>query len=251
MRWGAIAIVGIIIAIALAVAIPAMRPAPQVQAPASPVEAPAPLDEFERHNMFDLHAAGKIAFSANGSNIQQVRLEVLSLSDERIRVVVPAGAFFASSDPAAQSMVATRSHEFDLLPRQALSLSIDAACANLPLDIPSSGTGFTITQQPPQPELALIAPMLAAQGYDVRQAAVWIVTDNASFDDLGTLVTGGAYGNMGGVRVIDPEDAVRAMQIVDAAGVDIRARRIWRDRHTLLQSAPEGEARSWLAEISG
>jgi hypothetical protein len=145
-------------------------------------------------------------------------------------------------------MVATRSMEFDLLPRQAISLSIEAACANLPLDIPGARTEFTIAQHPPQPELARVAQSLSAQAYDVRQAAVWIVTDNASFDDLGTLVTAGAYGNMGGVRVIDPEDAVRAMQIIDAAGVDIRTRRIWRDRHALMESTPEGEARTWLME---
>lgn len=248
MRWGALAIIGTILAIALAVAIPYMRGGPVVQGPPPAVEAPAPTETYELRSMFDLVADGRLAIDASGSGIQQVSLHVLNLSDERLRFLVPAGTFFAAEDSAAQSMIATGGVlEFDIAPREAMTVSVNAACTNLPLDIPHSGNAFTIAQAPPQPELADVVSRLGNETYDVRQAAVWIITDNADYADLGILVTGAAYGNVGGVRVIDPEDAVRAMQIIDAAGVDIRRRRIWRNRAMLLERSAESDARVWLA----
>lgn len=247
MRWGALAIVGTILAIALAVAIPAMRGGPELRGPPPPAEEPVLTETFELRDMFDLVAAGQLAINATGSNIQQVSLQVLNLSDERLRFLVPGGTFFASTDPAAQSMIATGgAQEFDIQPHQAITVSVEAACANLPLDVPNWETSFAIAPAPPRPELAAVARRLGNENYDVRQAAIWIISDNANHDDLGALVTGGSYGNLGGVRVIDPEDAVRAMRIIADAGVDIRGRRIWRDRAALLEATTDGELRRWL-----
>ena len=247
MRLGAIAVLGVVLAIALAVAIPAMRDGPAIEGPPVAIEAPVPIETFELRNMLDLVDDGQLAISATGSNIREVSLSVLNLTDERLRFHVPAGAFFASADPAAQSMIATGgAQEFDLMPHQAITVAVQAACANLPLHIPNWQTGFTISRTPSQPELARVAARLGNESYDVRQAAIWIVSDNADYGDLGILVTGGSYGNVGSVRVIDPEDAVRAMQIVNAAGVDVRERRIWRNRAMLLEATTDGDARRWL-----
>jgi hypothetical protein len=143
-------------------------------------------------------------------------------------------------------MIATSGWEIDLDAGEERSISIDTACANLPLDIPGSSNSFTVAQSPPRPDLVRIAPLLASESYDVRQAAVWIITDNASFDDLGILVSSSGYSDFS-MRVIDEHDAARAMQILDTAGVNVRNRRIWRDRETITASLPEGELRTWLS----
>jgi hypothetical protein len=247
MRFGVLAILGVVLAIALAVAIPMMRDGPEIEGAPVAAEEPGPTETFELRNMFDLVDGGLLAISATGSNIREVSLSVLNLSNERLRFHVPAGAFFASTDPAAQSMIATGgAQEFDLMPHQAITVSVQAACANLPLHIPNWQTDFTISRTPPRPELARVAAHLGNESYDVRQATIWIISDNADYGDLGILVTGASYGNAGGVRVIDPEDAVRAMQIVNAAGVDIRDRRIWRNRAMLLEATTDGDPRRWL-----
>jgi hypothetical protein len=234
----------------LAVAIPLMRGGPQVQ-PAEysvledemvAVEAP-PVIPLEP--LLDLIAAGKIEASVTGSSIESVTLHLRNLSAEAQRVYVPAGTFFASNRASAQSMVVTRGSEYDIQPGQEISVSIDTACANLPLDIPDSGNTFAIAQTPPNPDLARIAPHLANETYDVKQAAVWIITDDANFDDLGILVTGSGYGDFN-MRVIDEYDAARAMQILQSAGIDLRTRSIWHDRDHLSEYLPEGDLKTWL-----
>jgi hypothetical protein len=251
MRLEVLAILGVVLAIALAVAIPAMRGNPQMQPAENPaierevaaVETP-PVVALQP--LLDLVAAGKIEATVTGSSIENVTLHLRNLTAEPQRVYVPAGTFFASNSAAAQSMVVTRGSEYDVQPGQDISVSIDTACANLPLDIPDSSNAFTIAQAPPQPDLTRIAPLLANESYDVRQAAVWIITDNATFDDLGILVTGSGYSDFN-MRVIDEHDAARAIQILDTAGIDVRNRRIWRDRATVIEYLPEGELRTWLS----
>jgi hypothetical protein len=264
MRLGALAIIGVVLAIALAMAIPAMRGQPQVNTDAADraetqIEAARSEVEFgpvtpeQQGPLLELRAAGKIAAEVNGSNIEQVSLHVINLTDQPLRVFVPAGTFFVANDAGMQSMVATSGHYIDLEGRQAGSVTIASACANLPLDIPDFTNSFTIAEAPPQAELLRIAPLLggASTPYSVRQAAVWIITDNADYDDLGTLVSVAATSAVGSfgsrTRIIGPEEAAHAMQILDEAGVSIRNRRIWRDRGRIAENLPEGDLRVWLS----
>lgn len=71
------------------------------------------------------------------------------------------------------------------------------------------------------------------------QAAVWIVTDDADYADLGILntqtriITGGEIRGWREERTIDERAAVKAMMICATAGIDITRKRIWRDRESL------------------
>jgi hypothetical protein len=125
------------------------------------------------------------------------------------------------------------------------TISVSAACANRPRDIPGSDDTFTVRRSPNQKELARLMPVLGSAGAsdDVRQAAVWIVTDNADYGDLGILVSG--FGGFG-PRVIDEQDSARAMMICEQAGIDITKRAIWRDRISILNALPQGDVRTWL-----
>ena len=81
--------------------------------------------------------------------------------------------------------------------------------------------------------------------YAVRQAAVWILSDDADYGQLGILVR--STNGFGGSRVILAPEAARAMQIIDGAGINITRRAIWRDRREVLEQLPEGELKVWLA----
>jgi len=92
---------------------------------------------------------------------------------------------------------------------------------------------------------------------DVRQAAVWIVTDDASFEDLGSLVVSSWGGpGAGRTRAINVYDAACAMKICDEAGIGITYKAIWNDRDTIISQLKFLEAnwaeckqlRQWLEQ---
>lgn len=83
-------------------------------------------------------------------------------------------------------------------------------------------------------------------GIQARQAAVWIVTDNADYDDLGILVA--SQFGFGGSRVINEPETARAMRICCEAGIDITRKRIWNDKRTIFRGLTEGELKKWLEE---
>jgi hypothetical protein len=166
-------------------------------------------------------------------------------------VVIPAGTFFVSGG-SAQNMVSTEEEVLLLSDDSWVSADLDAACANRELDVPDTDVTFSIQRAPQQQELEMLMPVLRDAGvpYDVRQAAVWIVTDDADYDDLGTLVSGFGFG---GSRSIQEIETAQAMMIVDEAGIDITRKAIWQDRYLILP-ALEDEGlevegfRDWLQQ---
>lgn len=86
--------------------------------------------------------------------------------------------------------------------------------------------------------------------FGVEQAAVWIVTDNADYDDLGTLVSRPIYQIFGGTRIINEYEAARAMKICDEAGIDITRKAIWRDREEIIKGLTDKKLKYWLQEKS-
>jgi hypothetical protein len=127
-------------------------------------------------------------------------------------------------------------------------VSPDAACANRPEGIPGSDDTFTVQRSPHQAELARLMPVLDKANVDTetRQAAVWIVTDNADYADLGILLV--SQFAFGGSRAINEPETARAMKICDEAGIDITRKRIWNDKETILGGLADGELKKWLQE---
>ena len=87
--------------------------------------------------------------------------------------------------------------------------------------MPEADSSFSVQPAPRQKELQAVLPLLQAAGapFGVTQAAVWIITDNADYDDLGTLVSG----SVGGVetREIREPEAAQAMVLMERAGINI------------------------------
>jgi hypothetical protein len=79
---------------------------------------------------------------------------------------------------------------------------------------------------------------------ETKQAAVWIVTDDADYYDLGILVA--SQFGFGGSRVINEVETVRALRICDEAGIDIKRKRIWSDKKEILSGLEDGELKKWL-----
>jgi hypothetical protein len=179
----------------------------------------------------------------SGGDITYVNLRIRRLVPYPVNVLVPVGSFFVSENPSAQNMVATGEKKVRLTAGNWQNVSMPVACANRPKDIPGSSDKFGVQRSPNQEELAQLMPALNKSGASttVKQAAVWIITDNADYDDLGILVN-----SPGNVRAIGPEAAARAMKICADAGISITAKNIWRDRETIASKLPAGELKNWL-----
>jgi hypothetical protein len=199
-------------------------------------------------NLLDLIEAGMVAAESTGSGIESVSVSLRNAVPWPLETSLPAGAYFRSADPATQNMV-SRSAVSVRLNQQTQSISVPAACANLRKDVPHGEDAFTLTRLPANSDLAKLATVLDERNvpYRIAQAAVWIVTDNADYGDLGRLVGGiGGFGP----RQIEQADAARAMQLCVEAGIDIRKKSIWRDRREIVEKLEPGELKTWLENFS-
>jgi hypothetical protein len=210
-------------------------------------------DITEGRDIFDLLAEKKIEITTSGSGIQSVSVRLRRLASHPITVRVPVGTYFVSARQSAQNMVTTAESRIRLTGSDWQNISVPAACANRPREIPGSSDTFTVQRSPHQKELARLMPVLqkATVGYATRQAAVWIVTDNASYADLGVLVSRPSFQSIGarpggGARMIKEAETARAMRICEEAGIDITRRRIWSDRRIVLQGLADPGLKTWL-----
>jgi hypothetical protein len=205
-------------------------------------------DIKEGDDIVDLLSARKIEVKTEGSGIQSVSVSIRRLVSYPLTVLIPAGTFFVSSSSSVQNMVTTAESRVVLGAVEWVNVSLDAACANRPRDIPGEENRFTVQRSPSQKELAKLMPVLerANVAYALRQAAVWIVTDNADYDDLGILVSRSEYQVFGGTREINEYETAAALQILDRAGIDVKKKRIWKNKAAILKGLTDVELKKWL-----
>lgn len=219
--------------------------------PTSPYAATADraLLDLAGRDLGDLLDEGKIEVKSAGESIRNVGVEVRRLVPYPIRVNVPVGTFFCNDSGAAQNMVATGPATVELNGDDWERVLVPSACANRPRPIPGSGDTFTVQRSASSAELVRLMAVLADArvDYATEQAAVWIVTDDASYADLGHLVSRPVGAIYGGSRVIGAPEAARAMQLCAKAGIDIDAKAIVGDRDTIANELPDGELKAWLA----
>ncbi|MDR1594476.1 MAG: hypothetical protein LBS43_08350 [Prevotellaceae bacterium] len=184
-----------------------------------------------------------IEVEISGNDITQVNVKIRRLVPYTVNARIPVGSFFVSENPSAQNMVATAEKKVRLTTGGWQNISVPAACANRPKDIPGSSDKFSVQQSPNQDELVKLMPALnkANVSTPVKQAAVWIITDNADFDDLGILTSGPTN-----TRAIWYETTAHAMKICADAGIDITKKRIWNDKETIISKLSAGELKNWL-----
>lgn len=213
------------------------------------VDAKAAIETLVGVDVFDLLDQTRVEVETHGSGIQNVRLKLRRLGSQPVRVNIPVGTFCVAKRSSAQNMVVTGARSVTLKNDEWHTVSMPAACANRPRDIPGTSDSFSLQKSPNQEELKKLISTMQANSvtYPVRQAAVWIITDNASYSQLGQLVSrpvGVILG--GGTRVIKEYEAARAMKICDSAGIDITKKAIWRDKETILSGLRDKTLAEWI-----
>jgi hypothetical protein len=211
-------------------------------------------------DIVDLVKEGKIEVRAEGAGIYTVDVNIRAFVKYPLIVRIPIGTFF-ESNTAVQNMVATAETRIWLsssllIPAEWKSVVVRAACANRTRPIPEKHSFFTVQHSAIQQELAQLLPALERAGADLetRQAAVWIVTDNANYNDLGILLRTPSWlpaafldtKQAEGYRVIREGHVAYALKIFDEAGIDVSRYAIWQDRQRIHGALQSGDVKTWL-----
>jgi hypothetical protein len=201
------------------------------------------------NHIADLVAEGLITVNISGVGIDALALHIQNNTANPQQINIPAGTYFVAMDPSTQNMVVRHSNSTLIQPHSGVDITLDAACANLHRNEPSNKDTFSILPTSEQPELTKVIDTLNSSkaDYAIEQAAIWILTDNATFDELGMLVRDSRFGP----PLIKENEAVRAMMLIDEAGVDILKYAIWGDREQLVLNVTDPELVAWLNERSG
>ncbi len=218
---------------------PALRPTP---------EAPTvlPTQALPAEHIVDLLEQETITYTLTSGSINQLGLEIRNTSDRDIQVAIPAGTFFINADPESQNMVVVHDASLALSPAAAGDVLLAVACANLHLSEPTQENSFTIERDPTPATLTYLIDRLNDAGaeYPVQQAAIWIVTDDAAYDELGMLVKDTRFGQ----SVITEDDALQALKAVDETGINIHRLAIWEDFSQLAANISDPQLTAWVAD---
>ncbi|MDR2981420.1 MAG: WD40 repeat domain-containing protein [Puniceicoccales bacterium] len=234
-------------------------PAESVRNAAAAKLSTASITPAERaeQNVADLIKEGKVAVAVRGSSISKLYVTLKRMTPYPLQVLIPAGTYFVCDNSAAQNMVTTADVRIRLA-QNAQTSSVPVACANQPKDIPTAHDSFVIGIPKNADELPKLMAVLGKKNipYYTKQAAIWIVTDNASYSGLDSLravsqydvrIPGVSYGS----RAINEPEAAEAIRSCAEAGIDIKTKVIWRDCEKILAGLKAGELKSWLKKFSG
>ncbi len=212
----------------------------------NPIQSKTSSLTSQDQTIVDLVEEKRITASITGVSMDAIALHVTSIASEPLEILIPAGTYFLAENPSVQNMVARHPANATLEPGETMDIKVEAACASLHLAAPGPADTFAMVRASELPEMGKVIDQLNTTpvDYPVEQAAVWIVSDDASYDELGMLVGGSPFGK----ALILEEDAVRAMMLTDEAGVDIQKYSIWRDRFVLLPKITAPDLVTWLDE---
>ena len=141
--------------------------------------------------------------------IEYGSIEVTNVSDHPVALSLTPGTYMAASGGGYQNMLVMEALSITLQPGVCASYTLDTCCMNLHLDMPSDGDLFSLGMAQ-DTQLQALADYCQNHSvrYAVRQAATWILTDNANLADCGTLI----YSD--GSSAISPEDYEQAQELL-------------------------------------
>lgn len=202
-------------------------------------------------DIFDLIEEGKVTVSVSGIGIDKIYVRVQKLTPEILQFRVPLGTYFVAERSSSQNMISTEDETGVLIGDGGQLYEISVACANQEKTVPTRSDKFSLLRPAavPQADLAVLMPVLekANVAFPIRQAAVWIITNNVSYNSLGILAQRACGAPIcGSTRLIKEAETVAAMEIVDKAGIDVTRKRIWESRSDLLAKLSDDRQIAWL-----
>jgi hypothetical protein len=154
-----------------------------------------------------------VRFSAHGNNIESSTIRIENVSDMKLHLIIPAGTYLSANSNSYQNMILTSPRDIVVDAGRTYSGRVNTACMNMYRDIPGSSNTFGIAQHADNHLLTKVIKRLNEGNYkfSIIQAAVWIVTDNASSSGVSILQ------NQNRQRIISSDDYQQALSIVNEA----------------------------------
>lgn len=179
-------------------------------------------------NISDAINQDMIKVEAKGAGPRDVRLTIERITKEKFKVLIPVGTYFVANGNF-QNMIAWQEKSVDLTTTIKRTTVIPACSVNLFKHIPKSSDEFDIRSSPESEDLRKLMIVIWKKntGEAIAQVAVAIVTDDVS---LATLNSGYVRIPGGGEPAFSVEDVIRAMKIVEEAGIDITKKNIYREK---------------------
>jgi hypothetical protein len=174
---------------------------------------------------------GKITVEAEGAGLSVVSVTIKKTTQEKFKVLIPVGTYFVAKGNY-QSMVSRGKVIADLTVNKKVTVSVPASCANASKKVPGEGDKFDIALSHKAEDLRKVMEVIAKKnpGEVVTQVAVWIVTDDISRDKLDSRYVRG----FGGTPAASDEDVIKAMALVEEAGIDLKEKKIYKEKISAL-----------------
>ncbi len=175
---------------------------------------------LQGRSLSDLISEGAIQVSAVINSIQSATLVISNTSSGTVSYRITPGSYLEPSNKSYQRMLILSLPKGDLAAGKSVTLSMDVACMDFKCILPDSRTQYTFCSGE-DGNAAVIAEYFdlnRTYSFAVRQAAVWIVQDNVSYAECGTLIST-VYDSNGSARTqrtISSEDYSKAQSIVAA-----------------------------------
>ena len=171
---------------------------------------------------------GKVAITVRPVGIDTFLLDVKNVSQEALMLtcdLAETGYYLSSASSDYQNLLITAmdSYYMDvsngyivLAPGETGTCGGDCACMNIQRDIPDESCDYGLARLD-NGTLGNLVQLFAEEDifYDVRQAAVWIVTDNADENDVQTLTV--SYTDGSTETMIDADEYAEALALVERA----------------------------------
>lgn len=137
----------------------------------------------------ELSSTGRVEVSAKGAGISEVELTIKNLTSTELTVRISPALYFRARDPNVQNMVVVLDTTNDVPAGESLVVRVPAACANLARRIPGANDSFDSAAWPAEAPLSRVLKQIITSevSFSVRQAAVWIITDDATRADISML----------------------------------------------------------------
>ena len=205
-------------------------------------DARAALVALAGADVLDLIKNGAIEAEAKGTGTLEAAVRLRGFGAMPRTVKIPAGTIFVCGDAACADLVATESTRASVEGNDWTTVSVPVAGMDRLKPAPGEGQTLSLKRQPESEELVRVVASLDRFGPApaVCQAAVWLVTGDPRYKDLGTLVKAGSDASgQEAERLINEREAVRAFKLCADTGMDMTKKAIWLDKETMRQTMKE------------
>ena len=198
----------------------------------------------------DLVNRGELRMIVETADIKGIQISIEGQNGHyphEYHITIPAGTHFISDNDSTQDVVSTELMNLDSDTYMRF-YEVPTVCASLHKKAPHKGNNFAIKNDYDNDEIKMVFRYInkkdIAFQYSVIQSVVWIITDNATYDEL----TGLRIGFDLFTPVIVDIDIAHALSLLKKAGVDISNRNIWKQRMKIYRalSTEEKEKNKFL-----